>query len=258
MSIENRTLALRKAQLSEHPIFSAIQSQADLRTFMQTHVFAVWDFMTLTKRLQAELTCVRLPWLPVLDCAAARLINDIVLGEETDEHPAGGHCSHFELYLEAMAEVGADTHPARRFVELQREGVNYAAALHAVGASPAAQAFVGHTLEVALHAPAHEVAAAFLHGRESVIPSMFQQLLAQWRIDRAQAPTFHYYLQRHIELDGDNHGPAAERLLARLTGAHPQRQHQGLAAAIAAVESRITLWDHLHASLLNAREEASA
>ncbi|MBD1550105.1 DUF3050 domain-containing protein [Pseudomonas typographi] len=250
------TLNLRKMQLSEHSVFSAIHTPGDLRTFMQTHVFAVWDFMTLTKRLQAELTCVSLPWLPARDSAAARLINDIVLAEETDQHPAGGHCSHFELYLEAMAEVGADTGPARRFVELQRQGANYAAALQAVGASPAAQAFVGHTLQVALHAPAHEVAAAFLHGRESVIPGMFQQLLADWRVDRAQAPTFHYYLQRHIELDADDHGPAAEQLLARLTGPHPLRQQQGLAAAIAAVESRIALWDHLHASLVQANEEA--
>ena len=53
----------KKLQLQEHPIFLEINSFAQLQHFMQNHVFAVWDFMTLTKRLQQELTCMRLPWL---------------------------------------------------------------------------------------------------------------------------------------------------------------------------------------------------
>jgi hypothetical protein len=242
-------LEQKKSELSAHPIFSEIHSLSVLRRFMETHVFAVWDFMSLTKRLQQELTCTRLPWLPPHDPQAARLINEIVLGEESDERPAQGHYSHFELYLEAMREVGANTTAVERFVALQQEGVSYDEALQSIKVNPATARFVRHTLHTALHAPGHSVAAAFMHGRESVIPQMFQRILDDWGIGIEQAPTFRYYLERHIEVDSEDHGPAAERLLARLVDSHPQREADVYASAIAAVESRIALWDDLRLSM---------
>jgi hypothetical protein len=249
MLCQKSLLDQKKHELSRHPLFSEIDSLDALRRFMETHVFAVWDFMSLTKRLQQELTCTRLPWLPPEDPAAARLINEIVLGEESDDRPAQGHCSHFELYLDAMREVGASTSQIERFVELQNRGMHYATALQRVDAGQAASAFVTHTMNTALHAPAHSVAAAFLHGRESVIPQMFQSILDRWGIGTGQAPTFRYYLERHIEVDAEDHGPAAERLLARLVDGDEQRQREVHQAAIAAVESRIQLWDTLRSSM---------
>lgn len=258
MSTLKRTLTDNKLVLSQHPLFSEIKTLPILRTFMETHVFAVWDFMSLTKRLQRELTCVSLPWLPPTDPAAARLINEIVLGEESDDRPGHGHYSHFELYLDAMREVGASTQAIERFVSLMHEGVPHAEALLRAEASEAAQRFVCDTLEVALHAPAHRVAAAFLHGRESVIPTMFQQILDEWGIGIEQAPIFRYYLQRHIEVDSEDHGPAAEQLLARLVNHDPVREEEVYVAAIAAVDSRMALWDSLRASLQASVAGASA
>ncbi|MFV3015812.1 DUF3050 domain-containing protein, partial [Pseudomonas sp. KHB2.9] len=113
-------LKQKKLQLCSHPLFEEITSLGKLQIFMENHVFAVWDFMSLTKRLQRDLTCTQLPWLPPTDPQAARLINEIVLGEESDEHPRRGHCSHFELYREAMLEVGASTHAIDTFITLQR------------------------------------------------------------------------------------------------------------------------------------------
>ncbi|NBA97842.1 DUF3050 domain-containing protein [Pseudomonas sp. R5(2019)] len=247
-----------KHALAHHPIFSEIDSLTVLRRFMQTHVFAVWDFMSLTKRLQQELTCTRLPWLPPADPQAARLINEIVLGEESDDRRPHGHYSHFELYLDAMREVGARTSSIEQFVALQRAGEPYPSALRQVAAGAAASRFVEHTLSVALHGGAHEVAAAFLHGRESVIPPMFQRILNDWNISEEQAPTFHYYLQRHIEVDSEDHGPAAERLLARLVAGDEQRLREVYQAAIAAVQSRIALWDGLRVSMHVGEAEVSA
>lgn len=257
MTTFESTLAHYKKQLSNHPIFAEIHSLPVLQRFMETHVFAVWDFMSLTKRLQQELTCVDLPWLPPQDPKAARLINEIVLGEESDERLEQGHYSHFELYLDAMREVGASTQAIERFISLQREGIGYASALQQAGASDAARQFVCHTLEIALNAPAHSVAAAFLHGRESVIPGMFQRILDDWGITGEQAPTFRYYLQRHIEVDAEDHGPAAEQLLARLVQDDPQREQQVYQAAIAAVQSRIALWDRLLLSMRTLQVEVS-
>lgn len=248
----------KKAELGAHPIFAEINSLPILQRFMETHVFAVWDFMSLTKRLQQELTCVQLPWLPPQDPQAARLINEIVLGEESDDRPANGHYSHFELYLDAMREVGASTAAVERFVALQKEGVSYDVALRSVNVEPAAAQFVRNTLHTALHAPGHSVAAVFLHGRESVIPQMFQRILDDWGIGLDQAPTFRYYLERHIEVDSEDHGPAAEKLLARLVDGDPQRQEDVYASAIAAVESRIALWDGLRVSMGETAGEVSA
>jgi hypothetical protein len=242
-------LFLKKLELGEHPVFSEITSIDLLRRFMESHVFAVWDFMSLTKRLQRELTCIQLPWLPPADPHAARLINEIVLGEESDDRPGAGYCSHFELYLDAMREVGADTRAIEQFIVLQQEGVSPETALDSVEVDPAAARFVRQTLHTALHAPAHSVAAAFVHGRESVIPQMFQRMLDAWGIGLDQAPTFRYYLQRHIEVDSEDHGPAAEKLLARLIDGDPQREREVLAAALAAVHSRAALWDGLRQSM---------
>lgn len=257
MSTLKRELSDKKVKLSRHPLFSEIDSLDTLRRFMETHVFAVWDFMSLTKRLQQELTCVSLPWLPPADPAAARLINEIVLGEESDDRLDHGHYSHYELYLDAMREVGASTQAIERFVNLMQQGVNHPEALQQAGASEAARRFVCDTLAVALDAPAHCVAAAFLHGRESVIPQMFQQILDEWGIGIEQAPTFRYYLQRHIEVDSEDHGPAAEQLLARLVNHDPVRESDVYVAAIAAVDSRTALWDRLRASLRTAVAEVA-
>lgn len=256
MNIKTTLLAAKKHELGTHPIFSEIHSLTVLKRFMETHVFAVWDFMSLTKRLQQELTCVSLPWLPPQNPHAARMINEIVLGEESDQRPGRGHCSHFELYLDAMREIGASTEAVEYFVMLQQQGVGLDAALQ-TAAPGAAAPFVKQTLHTALHAPAHCVAAAFVHGRESVIPLMFQRILDDWRIDTRQAPTFRYYLERHIEVDGDDHGPAAQRLLEHLIGGDPQREEQALTYAIAAVDSRIALWDGLRLSMREAAVEVS-
>jgi len=249
MNANKEQLIAKKNELGEHPIFSEITSLSVLQRFMEAHVFAVWDFMSLTKRLQQELTCVRLPWLPPSDPHSARLINEIVLGEESDDRLSHGHYSHFELYLDAMREVGASTDAIERFIALQQDGVNTDTALQSVDVDPAAATFVRQTLHTALHAPAHSVAAAFVHGRESVIPLMFQRILDDWGIGLEQAPTFRYYLERHIEVDSEDHGPAAEKLLSRLVAGDPQRQDDVYRAALAAVQSRIALWDGLRLSM---------
>src|SRR5262252_7807439 len=114
---DNHLCSLRAALL-DHPIYAQVTSVADLRRFMEDHVFAVWDFMSLLKRLQQDMTCIRVPWFPAENARAARLINDIVIGEETDVGPVGSYVSHLDLYLRAMADVGASTRQFETFRSL--------------------------------------------------------------------------------------------------------------------------------------------
>jgi hypothetical protein len=104
-----RNIEHERRMLMAHPVYTSIRSVDELRIFMQHHAFAVWDFMSLLKALQKALSCVDVPWIPAGHPNTRRLINEIVMTEETDEDGLGGFISHFELYLDAMRQVGADT-----------------------------------------------------------------------------------------------------------------------------------------------------
>src|SRR4030088_31709 len=165
-----------RAQLLEHPVYAEVASVSDLRRFMEDHVFAVWDFMSPLKRLQQDLTCTKVPWFPAGNARAARLINDIVIGEETDVDPDGSYISHLDLYLRAMADVGASTRQFDTFRSLARVGTSVEAAMVRTGALAHVQAFVAHTMALAQTGSTEEVLAAFFYGREDIIPEMFSRL----------------------------------------------------------------------------------
>jgi len=112
--IENEIETL-KVQLINHPLYKMMKSQEDLQVFMEHHVYAVWDFMSLVKKLQVDLTTTTLPWVPPTMPSAGRLINEIVWGEETDINKDGVPMSHFEMYLESMEQVGASTSAMNHF-----------------------------------------------------------------------------------------------------------------------------------------------
>jgi len=240
-------------KMNNHHVFSMVTDVSKLQTFMEWHVFVVWDFMSLVKRLQWDFTCETVPWLPPSNNRAARLINEIVLGEETDDAPGGAHASHFELYISAMTEVGASTNQINSFIELLQSGTEVDAALEIVSAHAAVVEFVRATVETARNAPTHEVLGSFFYGREHSIPIMFQSLLNRWTVDPHSAPTFVYYLNRHIELDHDNHGPAVEAIISEIMNDSYESWTDFWRAALKAIELRIGLWDAL-ANCLEARD----
>src|SRR6202051_5273535 len=216
----DRLARLRDALL-DHPLYADVVSLADLRQFMEDHVFAVWDFMSLLKRLQQDLTCTKVPWFPADNARAARLINDIVKGEETDVDPDGSYVSHLDLYLRAMVDVGASTRQFDAFRSMARVGTSVEAAMVRTGVPPHVQAFVAHTMVLARSGSTEEVLAAFFYGREDIIPEMFSRLQktlpgARHNNDNDPLRHFIYYIERHIELDGDSHGPMGRDLLEGL------------------------------------------
>jgi Protein of unknown function (DUF3050) len=243
-------------EVSNHDVFRALTSVEDVRIFMEHHVWAVWDFMSLLKSIQSVLAPTRVPWRPPPDPAAARFINEIAAGEEGDEGVDGASDSHFGIYLDAMREAGADIRPITRFVSEMDFGFAWEIALEVARPPAAAVGFVSTTLRQCSR-PLHERVAAFTLGREEVIPSMFRPIVRQLEHTAASGSSlrqFVWYLERHLEVDGDHHGPLAAALLERVCLQTDAERDASLRAAEAALSQRLSLWN---AALAAIRESAS-
>jgi hypothetical protein len=236
-----------RARVVGHPLYANLDTHQAIVTFMEHHVFAVWDFMSLLKALQRQLTCVDIPWVPSGPSGSRRLINDIVLVEESDELQ-GGFISHFELYVAGMAEAGADTSAIDRFIGRLREGAPVSGALAEVAVPAPAAEFVRTTWGFVDGAPVHAQAAAFAFGREDLIPDMFQQVVAV-KEQGHKLGTFVDYLERHIEVDGEEHTPMAMQMLADLCGDDESRWRQCAETVNVALTARYQLWDGILAAI---------
>lgn len=230
----SHSLLALQSSLNHHPLFSELKTLPQLRFFMESHVFAVWDFMSLLKRLQREITCVEVPWRPSpYPDEMVRLINQIVLGEESDVDQHGKPTSHFKLYLRAMEEVGASTRTIREFIQTQDTSL-----------IPAhARLFTEFTIQTAREASVVEVAASFFYGREKLIPGMFEGIIAGLTSAPLQCPTLHYYLDRHVKVDAEEHGPLSEQCLSVLCGDSVPKREAAHNYGIRALEARRLLWD---------------
>lgn len=236
--------------LLEHRLYSTVKSVEDIRVFMSHHVFAVWDFMSLLKSLQNHLTCTSLPWLPSSYPNSRRLINEIVLGEESDTDVEGKTCSHFEMYVEAMKKIGADFKPIEDFIGSLSAKNSIESSMEYAQVPEAARTFTGATLRIAMQADPHIVAGVFAFGREDLIPEMFSRIVpAISTKSDVETKGLSYYLERHIELDGDQHGPMALAMIEELCGDDREKWLQCEEASQDALLRRIDLWDAVCASI---------
>ena len=212
-------IASTQEKLVTHKIYNRIGSVDDLKLFMENHIYAVWDFMSLLKGLQINLTCTMKPWTPVENTEAARFINEIVLEEETDEISGGIVTSHFELYLESMKEIGAETSQINNFISVIKESSDYRKTINDFNIHADIKSFLNFTFDIIESGESHKIASAFTFGRENVIPDMFIGLVKGLNEKNSDiANKFVYYLERHIELDGDDHGPIALKMIENLCG----------------------------------------
>jgi hypothetical protein len=255
----HRLDALRK-RLEQHPVFRSVEDLGALRIFMDHHVYAVWDFMSLVKFLQREVAPAEVPWSAAGYSPAQRhFINALVLSEESDqglpdENGEPTYASHFALYCQGMREIGAEVNTPLQFVEqVRREGIH--SALRSVSIPEAASRFVATTFDVIESARPHAIAAALAFGREEIIPPMFRALLQALGVCERDAPAFHHYLRRHIHLDEETHGPMAIALVDELCQGDPGKLSEAQAAAQQALEARILFWDNVLAALKNMRRD---
>ncbi|MGA0888745.1 MAG: DUF3050 domain-containing protein [bacterium] len=243
------SLRLLRNELLERQMANQLGSEEALLRFMSNHVFAVWDFQSLLKALQQRLTCVQVPWTPTSDREARRLINEIVLDEESGPHPDGGYASHFELYLDAMKKAGANTKLIEEWLSLIEKSGNFSTAITSTNLPSHVEKFLKTTFSFIEQGSLVTIASSFLYGREDIIPDLFRQLVQ--RLDQENPEKwgyFKFYLEEHIHCDEEKHGPAAERLMQRICGNDPILWAEAEHAARIALISRIELWDAMVAS----------
>ncbi len=246
--------AYLRNQLVNHRLYSDIKSLEDIRVFMEYHIFAVWDFMSLLKALQSKLTCVTTPWLPVGDPETRFLINEIVTGEESDVDLDGNRCSHFELYLNAMKQAGCNTAGIEQFMKYVTGGKSVKESLELSGVPASVRDFVNHTFSVIEADKQYVQSAVFTFGREDLIPGMFISFVKELHKQNPERiELFKYYLERHIEVDGDHHSHLAYDMTASLCGSDEGKWMEASEAVAQALKQRINLWDGIAAAIEAAR-----
>jgi len=240
-----------KKILRNHPINSYIISHEHLAIFMQNHVFAVWDFMSLVKKLQVELTSVDALWFPKGSGETRYLINEIVLGEESDIDPHGGYISHFDLYLRAMDELSIMPPVALSAFKQFKSVEGFLVALPSFNLPSNITEFLTFTFSSILNGEIEEIAAIFTFGREDLIPEMFQLILDQLKIQSPEkVKTLMYYLERHIEVDGGHHSQLATSMVSQLCQDDPKAWKRATDAAVNSLQARIKLWDGIVAATI--------
>ena len=253
--IENELLPLRE-KLRQHPMYLELKKVQHICLFMEKHVFAVWDFMSLLKALQLRLTTTNTPWTPKSNGSLTRFINEIVLAEESDVNEKGEYKSHFEMYKDAMEQTGADLSNIDRFIALIERKKDVLVALDEVCLDEAAKAFVAFTFNVIASGKEHCIAAAFTFGREDLIPDMFVEIIKQAKSGHLKYSKLKYYLDRHIELDGDEHGPISLKMVEGLCRNDPIKYQEALDVSKQALLLRIKLWDTIRDDILKFEEQS--
>ena len=232
-----------RSQLKNHDLYNSIKTEKHIHIFMENHVFAVWDFMSILKTLQSNLTCVTVPWIPKANGNLSRLINEIVLAEESDVDRYEQHLSHFEMYYQAMKEAGASTTSIDNFLTQLKISDVFTALKSSKAHQPAID-FVTNTFKVLESAPPHIAATMFTLGREEIIPDMFRKIVGKInKSSNGKLKSLIYYLDRHIGLDEDEHTPAALKMIKELCNNDESKWEQTVECGKSVMQSRITFWD---------------
>lgn len=241
----NSKLQSQKETLLHHTLYEKVKTIEDLHQFLECHVYAVWDFMSLLKALQSKLTCTTTPWFASVNPQTRYLINEIVLAEESDLTLDGKRLSHFEMYVDAMKDCGADTIKLTTFITDVLDTKNVFIAIKQSSLHPNVKAFLDFTFRIIEEGKTHKIAAAFTFGREDLIPNMFTEILKnfQQNFPETDLSKLIYYFERHIELDTDEHGPMAMEMINELCGNDSKKWMEVEEVSVLALEKRIELWD---------------
>ena len=252
----NRSIQPLKDQLLQHSLYEKVRTIDDLHCFLENHVYAVWDFMSLLKALQQKLTCTTTPWLPIGNPEIRYLINEIVVAEETDLALNGRRMSHYEMYLDAMIQCGANVLPVQQFLTAIQKTQNIFVSINHADVHPNVRAFLDFTFRIIEEGKPHQIAAAFTFGREDLIPNMFTEILKRFQqnFPETDLSNLIYYFERHIALDGDEHGPMAMQMITELCENDTSKWNEVLEVSQQALEKRIGLWNAIEEQVIQKAE----
>ena len=241
-----------REKLLNHKLYTEIKSIEDLQIFTSNHIFAVWDFMSLLKALQNNLTCTKVPWTPNKNSETAYLINEIVLAEETDISQDGKRKSHYELYLDAMIDIGVKVENIEKNIMLLSSSDSIENSIEKLDIHPKIKEFLKFTFSIIDEGKPHKIAAIFTFGRENLIPNMFNEILHEFQnnFTEKDISKLIYYFERHIELDEDEHGPMALQMVNELAENDPLKWKEIRDISIVALEKRIGLWDAIYDNVM--------
>jgi len=237
-----------KQKIAAHPLFANKLEPKQICKFMESHIFAVWGFMSILKSLQKMITPNNLPWIPNKNTnnGLVNFVNEIILCEESDYIEGIGYISHFEIYLLAMKNMGAKTDQLDKLTSIIADKGYNEKYLDDVDASDEVKSFLKHDMEVSMNGTLPEIVGAFTLGREKVIPNMFSYILPAIK-ETSTAKHLITYLERHIDIDGDRHGPLSMKLLD--ASCDKNQLTLAYATAVKSLELRLLVWDKVHEDL---------
>ena len=134
----------------------------------------------------------------------------------------------------------------KRFIKLIEDGNTVRYSLNEITIDQRVAEFVHFTFSIIETDQPHHIAAVFTFGREDVIPDMFIEVLRKSGSEDILHNKLMYYFQRHIELDGDEHGPLSLKMIADLCGDDDQKWNESLEVAKQSLQKRINLWDGIN------------
>ena len=246
-NLENNKKKLNdlKQEIIAHPLFANKLEPRHICKFMESHIFAVWGFMSILKSLQKLITPNNLPWMPNKNTmnGLVNFVNEIILCEESDYIEGIGYISHFEIYLLAMKNMGARTDQLDKLTSIIADKGYNKKYLDDIDASDEVKSFLKHDMEVSMNGTLPEIVGAFTLGREKVIPNMFGYILPAIK-ETSTSGHLITYLERHIDIDGDRHGPLSMKLLD--ASCDKNQLSLAYATAVKSLELRLLVWDKVH------------
>tara|TARA_Y100000996_G_scaffold138680_1_gene105720 strand:+ start:1252 stop:2025 length:774 start_codon:yes stop_codon:yes gene_type:complete len=245
LELKKNLLQLKIDKLKKHPLLNSniLKKPNALIILMEHHVFAVWDFMSILKALQNIVCPSGFPWKPnkFTTNGVTRLINEIVLAEESDLIGDDKYLSHFDLYIQAMEEIGANTNYIKILI---KTNFNDSLDFRNLNIPSGSADFLTTTFNLLALKKFHITASLFTYGRETTLPTMFVSLMSQIK-ETTKTEKLQLYLERHIDIDSNRHGPLSIQLLDQAIDNDPQKHMEAVDAAIIAIDSRFMLWSSI-------------